>query len=305
MVSELSWGFPIALYLFVGGLSAATYYVGVLADISGKKSYRDVARLGSYVVLLPVSLGLITLLVDLGQPLRFWHLLFQNGPINHGVIFLPVSAMSFGTWALVIFSLLCGVAYPLLWLAEEKSAKSLPIISAFSGKESLRRFIGLLGLPFAVLIAVYTGVLLAATSRPVWADTPLLPVLFVLSATSTGIAAIIILINLTNTQKPDAVARLEKGDGSIIKLELAAVTILFITLLLSPRSVGMVKNLLIGDYAVFFWVGFIMVGLLLPLSIQGHTQRNHRYPSKALAVTSSLLILTGGFFLRYIVLLAA
>ncbi|MHB9093701.1 MAG: NrfD/PsrC family molybdoenzyme membrane anchor subunit [Eubacteriales bacterium] len=292
MTNELNWGFSIALYLFLGGMSAAAYYIAVIADIVGKGKYKHVAEIGSYVVLGPICLGMLMLLLDLGKPLKFWHLMFQNGPLNKGLIFQPGSAMSLGVWLLVGFILICGIAYPLMWLSK-------------SGNDNLRRKIGIVGMPFALLIAVYTGVLLAATSEPVWADTPLLPVLFVLSATSTGIAAIMVIIAFSSTVDSKVVARLEKGDNLLIKIELAVVALLFAALLFSSGAAGLVKNLMFGSYAVFFWVGFILVGLLLPLSIQRYNLQRHNEATGKLALISALLVLFGGFFLRYVVLLAA
>lgn len=300
MSGEQSWGIPIALYLFVGGMSAAAYYVGVLADLIGKGHYRDIARVSSYAVAIPIFVGLFMLLLDLGQPLRFWHLLFQSGPLNRGLIFLPGSVMSLGTWFLVAFSLLCGVIYPLMWLSEEKVGKRLPLIPLLSGKDSARRLIGAFGLPFALLVAVYTGVLLAVTSRPVWADTPLLPPLFVLSATSTGIAAIVFLMSLSSRSDHDILALLEKGDSFVIKVELVFVALLLVALLFSPGAVGSIKDLMFGSYSIFFWLGFIFVGLVLPLNLQRYINDKNR-----LALLSSALVLFGGFYLRYIILLAA
>ncbi len=301
MLKFTTWGFPVALYLFVGGLSAAAYYVGVIADLVSKGRFRNMAKVGSYIVLAPICLGLFMLLIDLGKPLSFWHLLVQAGPLNNGLIFRASSVMSVGTWLLVAFSLLCGVAYPLMWLAEDKK---IPFLSGLAGREGLRRTVGILGLPFALMVAAYTGVLLAVSAKPVWADTPLLPMLFVVSATSTGIAAIILALYFFKQDDCESIKRLEKGDSILIKLELAVVGMLTVWLLFSPSAAGLMKNLLIGDYAVFLWLGFIIPGLLLPLLMQGYSLRNHGRAPKTLAVASALLVLVGGFFLRYVVILA-
>ncbi len=298
MANELAWGLPIATYLFLGGLTAAAYYVGVIADIVSNGRFKNLARLGSYIVFVPIGIGLLMLLFDLGQPARFWHLMFQNGPLNDGFIFRPSSVMSFGVWLLIGFSLFCGVAYPFMWIAEDKK------IPGLAGKETLRKLIGILGLPFAVLVAVYTGVLLSVSSQPVWADTPFLPVLFVISATSTGFAAIFLAVLFFHREDAEAMVRLERGDRILIILELAVVAILFIMLLFSPDAAGPVKNLMIGEYAVFFWVGFIIPGLLLPLYMQLYIKQNRGRILKNLAITSALLVLFGGFYLRYIILLA-
>ncbi|MHB8171311.1 MAG: NrfD/PsrC family molybdoenzyme membrane anchor subunit [Thermincolia bacterium] len=298
MAKELAWGLPVALYLFLGGAAAAAYYIGVIADLASKGRFRNIARASSYIVLVPMGIGLVLLLLDLGQPARFWYLMFQTSPLSTGLVFHPSSVMSLGVWILIGFSLLCGIVYPMMWLAEDKK------IPGLADREGLRRLIGILGLPFAFLVVAYTGVLLAVTSTPVWADTPLLPVLFVVSATSTGFAAIILALLFFHREESEALTRLEKGDSLLIKLEMVIVAVLLALLLFSPTAAGPVKNLIIGDYAVFFWVGFVFPGLLLPFIIQQHVRRHHSQTLKNFAAASALLVLFGGFFLRYIILLA-
>lgn len=302
MIREMAWGFPVALYLFVGGMCAAAFYVGVFADIFSKGKLRDLARLGSYCVLVPIVIGLLMLVVDLGHPFRFWHLIFQVYP-EMRVVFEPSAVMSWGVWVLIIFTCICGVAYPLFWLAEEPFAKKLPILPLFAGKEKIRKLLGIMGLPFSLGVAAYTGVLLAASSVPVWSSTPLLPALFIVSATSTGMAAIMVMMVLTKHNDHEAMAKLERGDNTLIFIEIAVVIALLLAVLFAAPSVETLKNLLIGSYAVFFWVGFIITGLLLPMMIQrfGFKQRN---AGTGLALASSLLVLFGGFFLRYIMLMA-
>lgn len=299
MVKEM-WGFPVALYLFLGGLSAASHYISVLADLSGREKFKNVARAGAYAVFLPIAIGLIMLIIDLGRPLRFWHLFFQVGPLHRGLVWKG-SPMSIGAWVLLLFTLFCGVLYPLFWLAEERFARA-SFLAALAGREGLRRKVGLIGLPFSIAVAAYTGVLLATSGQPVWADTPLLPVLFVLSATSTGLAAIMLMLRFLAREDWVAMAAVEKGDNLIIKLELVVVAVFFVILFFFPDASRIVRNLLFGAYAVFFWLGFIGAGLMLPLLMQKQSFATH---TQRLMVPAALLVLVGGFYLRFIVLLAA
>ena len=48
----------------------------------------------------------------------------------------------------------------------------------------------MLGSIFGLFLAGYTGVLLAVTNRPIWADSTLLGLLFLVSGASTGAAAL-------------------------------------------------------------------------------------------------------------------
>lgn len=304
MAEKLNWGFIIAFYLFLGGLSAAAFYVAAIADYIGKDRFKNVSRIGAYIVPVPIIIGIFMLIMDLGKPQKFWYLMFQTGPINQGLIFQPGSALSIGIWLLDGFLVICGLVYPLMWLAEEKIGRNIPLISAFAGKAELRRKIALLGLPFSILVAVYTGVLMAATSQPIWSNTPFLPVLFVVSASSTGIAAIIMMMYLTGVDDNDAVIRLEKGDNLLIQLEMAVVALMFAVLFFSSGTTAAAAKLVFGSYSILFWLGFIVVGLLLPYMIQARNITAHGPSAKTLTFVSSILVLLGGFYLRYIILLA-
>ncbi len=302
MIREMAWGFPVALYLFVGGMGAAAFYVGVIADIFSKGKLRDVARFGSYCILIPIVVGLLMLVIDLGHPFRFWHLMLQFYPTTR-IVFEPGAVMSWGVWVLVVFTCLCGVLYPLFWLAEEKFAEKLPILPMLKGKEGFRKLLGIAGLPFAIGVAAYTGVLLAATSVPIWASTPLLPMLFIVSATSTGMAAILVMMVLAKHDNHEVMAKIERGDNTIIFIEMAVVIILLLAIAFAAPSTESLKNLILGSYAVFFWVGFIITGLVLPMFIQRYSLKKHN-AGTGLVLASSLLVLFGGFFLRYIMLMA-
>ena len=92
----------------------------------------------------------LLLTIDLGQPLRFWHMLFQSAHFP-AIMFKPWSPISFGAWAITGFggfAVLAGLGV--------RPAKLIGTIA------------GLLGF----FVAGYTGVLLSVTNRPIWADSP-------------------------------------------------------------------------------------------------------------------------------------
>lgn len=119
-----------------------------------------------------------------------------------------------------------------------------------------------------LVVAAYTGVLLATSGQPVWADTPLLPVLFVLSGTSTGLAAIMLMLRFLAREDRVAVTTVEKGNNLIIKLELVVMAVFFVILFFFSGASRVVYNFPVGVYAVFSWVGFMGASLVLPLLIR-------------------------------------
>jgi len=303
MTFKVVWEFPVALYLFLGGMTSAAYYIGVLAELFSRGKYRNLARVSSYVVFVPIIIGLFMLLADLGRPLYFWHLMLQFEPSGHWVL-QKGSVMSVGVWLLVVYIAVCGVVYPAFWLAEEKIGNRLPIIKSLKGKDSLRKKIGYIGLVPAFLVSIYTGVLLAATSGALWSSTPFLPILFVASAGSAGVAAIVLALALQKETKIEAFKKLVSTDLVFIYLEFLAVLVLLVTLFFAGEALEAIKRILIGNFAVLFWVGFFLVGIILPYLMDEYHLKHQRGEGKGLPVAAAILGLSGGLFLRYLVLMA-
>jgi polysulfide reductase chain C len=178
------WGLPVALDLFFAGLGAGLFLVAVMADLFAGERASGIRRVGGVLAPWPVLLGVLLLVVDLGNPLRFWEFVLRHDFTCPVLNYLPSSVMSTGTWLLVIFSII-SLCYCLLSL----------IRWPFKGDEVIRRVIGLVGLPFGLLVTIYTGVLISGTAIPLW-DTAMLPVLFVCSAILAGVALIALVLGL-------------------------------------------------------------------------------------------------------------
>ena len=102
----------------------------------------------------------ILLTLDLGRPLRFWHMLIDSR--TFGLNFKYWSPMSVGAWVLIIFSAFAFVSF-------------IEACSATSGFRWLRRRFGrlfmIVGALFGLFLAGYTGVLLSVSNQPIWSDT--------------------------------------------------------------------------------------------------------------------------------------
>ena len=101
MSAAPDWGWYIALYFFFGGLAGGCYFLAALIDLVGHPEDRPLARLGYYIAFPCVVISALLLTLDLGQPLRFWHMLVESN--TYRPMFKPWSPMSVGSWALLIF----------------------------------------------------------------------------------------------------------------------------------------------------------------------------------------------------------
>lgn len=296
---EITWPVIIAIYLFVAGDGVAAFYSGVLAYSFGKEKYAKVAKTGAYIGVPLIVLGLLMLIIDLGRPLSFWHFIIGD---NFLPIFRLSSTMSVGTWLLTVFVILGGL-YTLTWLAEEKFAKNWPFMRSFANKPDLRKKLGLATLPFAILIACYTGVLLASTSIPLWNSTPYLGVLFLMSATSTGLSCIILALAVNKADR-SLIYQLSLADAVVDIMELI-VFVLFMVKLTStaPEAASI---LLKGEYSTLFWLGIVALGLVVPLVMEIYEliSKKKNVINTIVPVMSAVLILTGGFLTRFVILYA-
>lgn len=296
---EFTWPIIIAMYLFVAGDGVAAFYTGILANSYGKGKYERAAKIGAYIGVPLIIFGLLLLILDLGQPLRFWHFIIGK---NFLPIFRSSSTMSVGTWLLTAFTVLGGL-YALTWLAEEKFARGWRILQPFANKPGLRKKLGLATLPFAFLTACYTGVLLASTAISLWSSTPYLGLLFLMSATSAGMSSIILVLAFTKSDR-DLIYQLSKADAIVDIMELIVFILLMVKL--SSAAPEAAALLMKGDYSLLFWLGVVAFGLVFPLAIELYELASARknVVNTTLPVMSAVLILVGSFLTRVVILYA-
>ncbi len=309
------WNMLIVIYLFTAGVSAGAFVISGLGTYLGGASYKRISRIGALIAPWPLMFGLFMLIFDLTKPLQFWWL------------FLTVewtSPMSIGTWLLTAFSIL-SMLYFLLWLPRPwRNLLLVPHQRAdiFSPRqwqpvtqdmvEISRRVLAAIGFPIGLGVGMYTGVLLGAIpARPMW-NTPIVAQLFLFSAMSSGVAAVLLIAVLTPSKKSHDYLHHERHflisvDTVMIVLEIFIVIPFFMHQVLNTRSSVESINLIIGGpFTLAFWGGVVMVGLLIPLAIEGFELFPVIWKEAAVKYSrlwgglSAAMVLVGGFMLRYV-----
>src|SRR6266852_5484789 len=181
------WRWLIILYFFVGGIAGGAYFVAALLQWFGRPEDRPVIRTGYALGFWGAVISGALLTLDLGRPLRFWHMLFQSENFP-SLMFKSWSPISFGAWAILLFAACAGLSMIGAWSEEGRiRARGAKFLQS---RTVLAKLIAALGGLFGFFVAGYTGVLLSVTNRPIWADSPWLGALFLASGASTGAAAI-------------------------------------------------------------------------------------------------------------------
>jgi formate-dependent nitrite reductase membrane component NrfD len=279
------WTWFIIPYFFIGGLAGGAYFLAALVEWFGRPEDRPVVRTGYSVAFWGAIVSGLLLTLDLGRPERFWHMLFQSERFPH-LMFKSWSPISFGAWAILLFGA-CAALSMLGARAEEgkiqgAAAKSL------SGGTVLGKLVAGIGGLFGFFVAGYTGVLLAVTNRPIWADSPWLGALFLVSGASTG-AALLTLLAPGRGATERSLKWLTSFDSRALVLEL-------LILIAFMVSLGSVAKVWLSVWGVLLLLGVVGVGILWPL-------RLHAKPAGA--ANAALLVLVGGFLLRVVTILAS
>ncbi|MCZ7575323.1 MAG: polysulfide reductase NrfD [Ardenticatenaceae bacterium] len=283
------WKWEIYTYFFLGGIAAASYVIASLVQLLGGAGDRRIVRAGRYISLATLIPSPILLVLDLGRPDRFHHML--------RVVKLR-SPMSLGTWGLILFSAFSGLS-ALIQAAHDGLFARAPglarLLQALPG-----RVIGLLGMGPAFFVSGYTGVLLVATAVPLWAKNYLLlGPLFIASSISTATSAIALVLALGRSTSHRTLARLER-------LEILALLVELGLILTAGANAGPIISRPIreGRLGWIFRAGVLGTGIVAPLGLLAKSVPPGTKPSRFLTALTSTLVLVGGFLLRYVMVTA-
>jgi protein NrfD len=283
------WGWLIALYFFFGGLAGGSYFLASLIDLFGRSEDRPLSHLGYYISFPCIAISGLLLTVDLHRPERFWHMLIESN--TYRPMFKYWSPMSIGSWAIMIFGIFAFVSF--LGALADAERIPWPAWRRVHPPSLLGRFIAAIGGIFGFYVAGYTGVLLAVTNRPIWSDTPLLGLLFVVSAASTSAALMILLAEKSKWTMP-GLLDLQRMDAWVIALEL-------IVLIAVMVSLGPVLRAWLNVWGLLLLFGVIGLGMLLPLALYWRSRQEGEHNMR----TTAALVLVGGFILRLVIVFSA
>ena len=281
------WTWFIIPYFFVGGLAGGAYFLAAVLDWFGRAEDRPVVRTGYDVAAIGIIISGALLTIDLGKPLRFWHMLFQSANLP-AIMFKPWSPISFGAWAILLFGLFAVLSA--LGSAAEEGRLQAPLLRAVGSvvRGGVAKLVAAVGGLLGFFVAGYTGVLLSVTNRPIWSDSPWLGALFVASGASTGAAALILLAPARGATTR-SLEWLSSFDSKALVVELVVLAIFI-------GSLGAVNRVWLSVWGLLLLVGVVWFGILAPLRL--HMQ------GRPVAAAAKLVLL-GGFLLRLATMLAS
>jgi protein NrfD len=284
------WHWQISLYLFLGGMAAGILAIAALYFIRGReKDYRTAVRITPFLAPLLLILGLIALFIDLRHKLFFWQL-YTNIRLE--------SPMSWGAWTLMVITpvsfIWCALHIHDIFPKWDWKFQWLYELEAFLNK--YKKVLAWIMLIYAIILGIYTGILLSAfNARPLW-NTSILGPLFLASGLSAGAAATLLLSKDKNERKQFA-----RIDLVLIGIELFLIIHMFMGFLASTQVQIEAANMFLGGpYTMSFWIFVVILGMLIPALLEIMELGKFHIPVPVPAI----LVIFGSLMLRFIIVYA-
>jgi protein NrfD len=283
--NPLHWTWLVYLEMFFAGIAGGAYVAATILELSGRG--RSAAARTAHLIAFPLmAVATLLLIVDLQRPERFWHMVVMSE--RFVPIMKPWSPMSLGIWLVILFTAFAFVSFLDALVARrlfaiggwryDRTLHGTPLGLAWS----------LVGGLFGLAVGIYSGVLLTASNFPGWADTWMLPAVYVSTALITGVAAVVLVQALLGDADADMVS-LAQTNGWLIAWWLVNVVVFLLTLA--------------GGGGAVFLTGIPLLAILAAIVLAGivplvmHALRP--VGSKDTLAFAAALVLVGGFLMRF------
>ncbi len=273
--SYVPWGLWVALYFHFVGIAGGVFAIGTIGYVFNLTGFRENFRVVIVVSVAAVITGLFSIWLDLGQPFRFARILYAP---NFG------SMMAFNAW---MYSLFIATAAAIFYLTLNKEKQT-----DFHDKKRWILPLMALGFLFSVAFPSQSGAFFGVVdAKPFWSS-PLLPILFLVSAITSGAAVLLLVYTFLHyeefdlTHQPFKLLRLTIIGGIIFYFvaEFAEYSLVF----WSPNSHirEAVELILFGPFWWVFWLVHLGGALLaLYLLFKGKTYQTVGTGAFIVAVT--------------------
>ncbi|HHV6875504.1 TPA: cytochrome c nitrite reductase subunit NrfD [Haemophilus influenzae] len=303
---NLVWDYTIAIYLFLLGISSGAVQLAIAYKRSNKLenlSQNWIIRSGVILGSVPTLIGLTLLIFHLTRPWTFWKLMFNyqfNSVMSMGVMLFQIYMLFLVIWGVVIFK------KEIETLINRFIPKLQFVMKLIGIAERIVSPVEVILFILAAVLGAYTGFLLSALISYPMLNNPVLPALFLASGTSSGIAATFLIILIAGKLKGDSHEShfIHKFEVPIMVTELGLIVCFFVGLHFGggQKTVAL-HNALSGFWGVVFWVGVLIIGILIPLIANMFVNDRLKY-NRNFIILVSIFDLIGVFCLRFFILYA-
>jgi Ni/Fe-hydrogenase subunit HybB-like protein len=247
MTNRVPWGISIVMAVYYIGLSAGSLVLSAMSAVFGRKEFKPFARMAALLAMFLLVGALMSIILDWGRPDRVF------------IPFLYFNFLSMFSINALLYSSYIAICFVYL-------------LAMFAGKDKLVSVIALIAVLWAVGVHSGTGAIFGFVPRELF-ESPLLPPSFIAAALSSGTAMMIILLQLIfrYTDRPFDVRYVQELGKLLSVFIIIVVYFLFVENSYRAYLVGSRQAqwyfLFGGFHSYVFWVGLILVGIIIPALI--------------------------------------
>ena len=283
MTNQIVWGMPHIFAVFLIVAASGALNVASIASVFGKKMYKPLAPLSALLAIALLAGGLVILLLDLGRPDR---LIVAMTYFNFKSIF---------AWNIFLYTGFFAIVGVYLWMMLEQRLN----------KHSSS--VGTVAFVWRLILTTGTGSIFGFLVARQAYDAAIMAPTFILMSFSFGLAifSIVLALSYSGTGRPlgnALVERLRRLLGLFVLAVLFFVTIYHVTNLYATEHHGVEAFILDGGnvYTGLFWLGFVLIGSVLPLAA---CYMRSLAGSVGALISASVMVIIGGMSMMYVIII--
>jgi Ni/Fe-hydrogenase subunit HybB-like protein len=279
MNNQIVWGLPHVFAIFLIVAASGVLNVASIGSVFRKAPYKARAPLSGLLCIALLAGGLAVLMLDLGRPER---MIVAATHYNFTSVF---------AWNVFLYTGMFAIVAVYLWTLMERR------MGVYSGAAGLAAFV------WRIVLTTGTGTIFAFLVARQAYGTALLPPLFIAMSFSWGLAVFLIaqaaIDAATGRAVPDELRRRMRNLlGLFIAAVLYFTLVYHLTNIYFARQDAFERFILLtgGVYPALFWLGYVLVGSLVPLVLIYHP----RCGGARSVLAASVLVVAGAFALLYV-----
>ena len=283
MNNQIVWGLPHIFAVLLIVIASGVLNIASISSVFDKKLYKPLAPLSALLAMAFLISGLAILVLDLGRPDR---LIVAMTTYNFKSIF---------AWNIFLYSGFAGILAIYIWTMLDRNVKK------FS------RPAGVFAFTWRIVLTTGTGSIFGFLIAREAYGTAILAPLFIIMSLLYGTVVYFLIVKAINYfQKTlfseEILQNLRKLTLLFLFANLYFLILYHVTNLYISKHLDFEKFILLdgGVYTIAFWVGQVVIGLLLPLFILFRDENK----SESSLMSATLLILVGSFLAMYVIIIA-
>jgi molybdopterin-containing oxidoreductase family membrane subunit len=283
MTNQIVWGTPHVFAIFLIVAASGALNVASISSVFGQPMYKPLARLSGLMAITLLVGGLIVLVLDLGQPGR---LIVAMTTYNFKSIF---------AWNIYLYVGFIAIVTIYLFTMMERKANSYS------------KGVGVLAFVWRLALTTGTGSIFGFLVARQGYDAAIMAPMFIIMSFAYGMALYLLVLMFTfNTdERPlgDLVLRRLKNLLGVFVAAIFYFTVVYHLTNLYGAENHAYEAFILRDGGVYtwtFWIGWVLLGMLVPMGILFHPALGMQRGAITIA---ALLVVLGGLSAIYVIVI--